>query len=155
MRGPYESSIREVVECVCEVLAEGKSYTYNQARKKCGVSYRTVKDYATLRRFEVNIRTRKDCGRHIKPEKISKSYPGFRVVHSLGGGSLHSDPCTTELASETRRANNKSMGITSNGHSRNFHLLAGISIPGSHLDAPPTVKKHTKGVFHVEPFLAV
>jgi len=155
MKGPYESSLREFVECVCEVLVEGESYTYNQARIKCEMSYRTVKDYATIEQYEANWRVAEKCRRRIKPEKIYKSYPGFRVVHSLGGGSLHSDPCTTELASEARRANNKSMEITSNGHSRNFYLSASISIPGSHLNDPPTIKKHTKHVFHVEPFLVV
>lgn len=151
MRGPYETSLLEFMQCVCEILEKGKSYTYNQAKKICGMSYRTIKDYATILRFDVNIRIAKKCGRRIKPENIRKDYPGFGI-DSVVGGSEYEDPCQTELESDKSEANSKSMGITSNGYSRHYHLLAGISVPDSYLSTSPTVKEHTDHVFRVEPF---
>jgi hypothetical protein len=100
LRGPYETSLNEFVDCVCTVLEEGKSYTYNQARKKCGVSYQTVEDYVTIERSDVNLRIVEECGRSVKPEDIRRTYPGLRV-YPLGDGLSHPDSCLTELGKET------------------------------------------------------
>jgi hypothetical protein len=90
------------VECVCTILEEGEAYTFNQARKKCRVSYETVKEYVTMERHDVNLRIVEECGRSVKPEDISKTYPGLRV-YPLGERSSPSDPSPTELGRETER----------------------------------------------------
>ena len=154
MRGPYETSLLEFVQCVCEILEKGKSYTYNQAKKICGMSYRTIKDYATILRFDVNISIAKKCGRRIKPEKIRKDYSGFGI-DSVVGGSEYEDPCQTELASEASEVNDKSMEMTLDKHSRRVHLLDGVQARNLHLGAPSTITKRMKGgqhVFQVKPF---
>ena len=102
MRGPYETSLNGFVECVCTVLEEGEAYTFNQARKKCGVSYQTVKEYVTLESHDVNLRIVEECGRSVKPEDIRRTYPGLRVYPS-GDRSSPSDSSTMEPGRETEK----------------------------------------------------
>jgi hypothetical protein len=96
MRGPYETSLNEFADCVCNVLESSKSYTYSQARQKCGLSYTTVRDYATMGLSDVNIRIGEKCNRGIRPQDITTIHPGFKVL-PIDEGSLTPDSCTTEL----------------------------------------------------------
>lgn len=144
MRGPYETSLNEFAECVCTILEEGETYTYYEAREKCGISYRTVKDYATLGLHDVNLRIVKECGRSVQSEKVRRDHPGLRV-YPLPDGSLHSDLCTTELGIEPA----KKQYIPRDLPPKHLYLLRDIAVPRL------SAGKHAKGTFHVTPFLAM
>jgi hypothetical protein len=77
-RGPYEPSLRRFVDCVCYKLEKGE-YTYNEVKDVCGVSYRTVGDYATISLNDVNLEIYRECGRSIKPTEVYRAYPGIKV----------------------------------------------------------------------------
>lgn len=102
MRGPYETSAEKFSNCVCKILELGGGYTIYESVIKCGVSYPTVKNYLTINLLEIQQVTAKKCKRLIKPEKISRSYPGFKVIEAIGGSGDYTerDLCTTELASD-------------------------------------------------------
>lgn len=111
MRGPYETSAEKFSDCVCKILELGGGYTIYESVMKCGVSYPTVKNYLTINLFDIQQVTAKKCKRLIKPEKISRLYPGFKVIEAIGGSgdSTTRDPCTTELASDVDDVSRRSL----------------------------------------------
>jgi hypothetical protein len=99
MRGPYKPSAKKFVNCICQTLEVNESYTIYEARKKCNISYETIRTYLTIGLHDIVRRTAKKCKRLVKPEDVERSYKGFKITKAIGG-SKKRDPCKTELASD-------------------------------------------------------
>jgi hypothetical protein len=104
-RGPYETSLTKFAECTCTVLELGEAYTLNEARKKCEIGHRTIRNYVTVNLSDVNLELEEECGRIIKREDVSRTlkFPGFKVGKSLPRKVTSvSEQCTVEPPEHAR-----------------------------------------------------
>ena len=106
-RGPYETSLIKFAECTCTVLELGEAYTLNEAREKCGIGHRTIRNYVTVNLSDVNLELEEECGRIIKREDVSRTlkFPGFKVGKSLPRArkvTSVSEQCTVEPPERAR-----------------------------------------------------